>query len=245
LAITTSRTHAAMLPVGTERTQWSDLAYPNTDTGSYNSGTGALILTTLEFNDLELGYEFGPGQPIGRHYGTGGTLGGPFQTTLTIAGALIGPTADDPDTVFDETKYGTVSNGGTVTVTFNGGAAGSVGTDYGVVAGNTLLAGTIVEALLDAAGDNTLDLLVSLSGGALQNPNPDLGINFAPNNLAVLRITRAAGLPSDWTGSFTLTGASIDMLGVPEPGGAALALLGGLFAVMARSQHSSPRQRTR
>jgi hypothetical protein len=215
------------------------LAYPNTDTGSYNAGTDALTLTTLEFNDLELGYEYGPGAPIGRHYGTGGDLGGPFQTTLTIAGAIIAPTADDGSTAFDESKYGTVTNGGTVTVTFNGGAAGSVGTDYGVVAGNALLTGTIVEALLDAAGDNTLDLLVSLSGGALQNPNPDLGINFAPNNLAVLRITRSAGLPSDWTQTFSLVGATIDMLGIPEPSVVALALLAAAFGCAARRQRQN------
>ena len=131
---------------GTELRQWSDLAYPNTDTGSYNAATDLLTLTTLEFNDLELGNEYGPGGPIGRHYGTGGKLGGPFQSTLTIAGAVIAPTADDPMTAVDESKCGTVTNGGTVLVTFNGGAAGSVGTDYGVVAGNTLLQGTIVEA---------------------------------------------------------------------------------------------------
>ena len=148
-------------------------------------------------------------------------------------------------TAVDESKCGTVTNGGTVLVTFNGGAAGSVGTDYGVIAGNTLLQGTIVEALLDAAGDNTLDLLVSLSGGALQNPNPDLGINFAPHDLAVLRITRAAGLPSDWTQTFSLTGAAIDMLGIPEPSGVVLGLLGGIFAVMARSKRNSLQQRAR
>jgi hypothetical protein len=237
---------AAILPIGTELRQWSDLAYPNTDTGSYNATTDALSLTTQEFNNLELGYEFGPGAPVdGQHYGTGGTLGGPFQTTLTIAGTTIAPTADDPDTAFDETKYGTVTAGGTVTVTFNGGAAGSVGTDYGVVAGNALLTGTIVEALLDAAGDNTLDLLVSLSGGALQNPNPDLGINFAPNNMAVLRITRAAGLPSDWTATFTLTGATIDMLGVPEPTGLTLGLLSTVFAFLLRTRRYSLQERAR
>jgi hypothetical protein len=218
------------------------LAYPNTDSGTYTAATDVLSLTTLEFNDLELGYQFGPGRPPGRHYGTGGTLGGPFQTTLSIAGAVIAPTADDPMTAFDESKYGTVTNGGTVTVTFNGGAVGSVGTDYGVVAGNSLLTGTIVEALLDAEGDNTLDLLVSLSGGALQNPNPDLGINFAPRNLAVLRITRAAGLPSNWTETFSLTGATIDMLGIPEPSGVVLGLLGAIFAAIGGSRRN-PLQR--
>jgi hypothetical protein len=221
------------------------MAYPNTDTGSYTAATDALSLSTLEFNLLELGNQFGPGRPPGTHYGTGGTLGGPFQTTLAIAGALIAPTADDPMTAVDESKCGTVTAGGTVTVTFNGGAAGSVGTDYGVVPGNALLTGTVVEALLDASGDNTLDLLVALSGGALQNPNPDLGINFAPHDLAVLRITRAAGLPSDWTQDFTLTGATIDMLGIPEPSGAALALLAGIFAFMARSKRYSLEQRAR
>jgi hypothetical protein len=227
---------ATILPVGPEIRPWSDLAYPNTDTGSYNSATDTLSLSTLEFNDLEIGNHYGPGGPLGRHYGTGGTLGGPFQTTLTIAGAIIGPTADDLNTAFDESKFGTVTNGGTVTVTFNGGAAGSVGTDYGVVAGNTLLSGTVVEALLDATGDNTLDLLVALSGGALQNPNPTLGINFAPHNLAILRITRAAGLPSDWTGTFTLTGATIDMFGVPEPSAVVLGLAASVFALLGRSK---------
>jgi hypothetical protein len=114
-----------------------------------------------------------------------------------------------------------------------------VGTDYGVVAGNALLTGTIVEALLDAKGDNTLDLLVAISGGALQNPNPTLGINFAPNNLAVLRITRAAGLPSDWTGTFTLAGATIDMLGVPEPTSMMLVLVSAGFAAMVRTKRIS------
>jgi hypothetical protein len=221
------------------------MAYPNTDTGGYAAATDTLSLTTLEFNLLELGYDFGPGRPPGTHYGTGGTLGGPFQTTLAIAGTAIAPTPDDPMTAVDESKCGTITAGGTVTVTFNGGAAGSVGTDYGVVAGNTLLSGTVVEALLDAAGGNTLDLLVALSGGALQNPNPDLGINFAPHDLAVLRITRAAGLPSDWTQDFTLTGATINMLGIPEPSGVVLGLLGEVFAVMARSRRFSFERRAR
>ena len=68
---------ATILPVGLERDQWSDLAYPNTDSGSYNATNDTLSITTLEFSDLEIGAEFGPSNP-GRHYGTGGTLGGPF-----------------------------------------------------------------------------------------------------------------------------------------------------------------------
>jgi hypothetical protein len=209
--------------------------------GGYTAGSGVLTITTQEFNDLELGNQFGPSN-IGRHYGTGGTLGGPVQTTLMVNNVVIQPTADDINTAFDESKYGTVTNGGSVLVRYDGSAAGSVGNDYGIPVASVLLQGTVIEALLDANGDNTLDLLVALQtpgGGALQNPNPDLGINFAPANLAVLRITRAAGMPSDWTQSFTLTGAAIDMLGIPEPSAVLLALSASALALLRRSKHFS------
>jgi hypothetical protein len=52
--------------------------------------------------------------------------------------------------------------------------------------------------LLDAAGDNTLDILFTILGGDLQevpNPDPNIGI-FAPNKLGLFRIT-APNLPSN------------------------------------------------
>jgi hypothetical protein len=76
-------------------------------------------------------------------------------------------------------------------------------------------------------------VLVNLSGGALQNDNPDPNVGvFAPNNLAVLRIAGAT-LPNNWSGSFSFSGATIDFLGlVPEPGTVSLiAVAGGLGLV--------------
>ena len=102
-------------------------------------------------------------------------------------------------------------------MTFNGGSVGSVGTDYGISAGAALLQGSVLEVLLDATGDNTLDILYSVTGGALQNDNPDPNVGvFALGNIGLLRIT-ANSLPSEWTGNFTFNGATIDAFGTPEP----------------------------
>src|SRR4029077_10268331 len=101
-----------------EQDSWSDMAFPSITSGGYTAGSKTLAFTTGANGDLEIGSEFGPSNP-GRHYGNGGTLGGPFSATLTVSGVIVEPN-------------GTVSNGGTVLVTFNGGSAGSVGTDYGI-----------------------------------------------------------------------------------------------------------------
>ena len=92
------------------------MAFPTGVTGSFNAGTQILTIGASPSNDLELGPQFGPSN-IGRHYGTGGTLGGPFGATLSVAGVTI-----QPD--------GSVSAGGTLTVTLNGSAPGSIGDDY-------------------------------------------------------------------------------------------------------------------
>jgi hypothetical protein len=213
-----------------EQDSWSDMAFPSGVSGSFNSGTKQLTITASPSNDLEIGPEFGPSN-IGRHYGTGGTLGGPFGATLNVNGVVI------------ETD-GSVTSGGTVTVTFNGSAPGSIGDDYGIVAGAPLLVGTVLEVLLDATGDNTLDVLFDISGGALQNDNPVLMRNFAPNNRGLLRIAGVA-MPSDWSSSFSLNGATIDVYGIPEPTALTLGLLCAIFAAGLRLRPCSLRGRAR
>jgi hypothetical protein len=211
---------AAILPLPTEQLSWSDMSFQTGVSGSYNATTNVLTISASPSSDLEIGVPFGPGEPPGipdRHYGTDGTLGGPFSATLNVSGVVV-----------DEA--GIVTNGGTFTVTFNGSAPGSVGADYGILAGSQLLVGTVLEVLLgdgvDDLGDNYLDVLVDVSGGALQNdnPDPDVGV-FAPNGRAVIRIA-AASLPNDWNGNFSLDGSTINLLGIPEPGALALSVLG-------------------
>jgi hypothetical protein len=211
---------AAILPVGNEQDAWSDMAFPTGVSGSYNAGTKALTLTGSPSNDLEIGVEFGPSN-VGKHYGTGGTLGGPFNATLNLTGVAV-------------QSDGSVTAGGTVSVVLNGSAAGSIGDDYGIPVASPLLLGTVLEVLLDATGDNTLDILLSITGGALQNdnPDPDVGV-FAPNGRGVLRIAGVT-LPSDWSGNFSLNGATIDFLGIPEPGTLTLGILAGVIACAAR-----------
>jgi hypothetical protein len=220
-----------LLPLPAEQDSWSDMAFPTGVSGSFNAGTKTLTITASPSNDLEIGGEFGPSN-IGRHYGTGGTLGGPFSATLNLTGVII------------ETD-GTVTSGGAVTVTFNNGAPGSIGTDYGIVSGAPLLTGTVREVLLDATGDNTLDVLLEITGGALQNdnPDPDVGV-FAPNNHGLLRIAGVT-MPSDWSSTFSLNGATIDLLGVPEPTALFLGILGVAFAWMAATRRNLCEHRTR
>jgi hypothetical protein len=136
---------------------------------------------------------------------------------------------------------GTVTDGGSVTITYvNGVPATMAGLakDYGVVPNDILLQGTVLEVLLEATGDDTLDVLFSVSGGALQNVNPALGTNFAPTNLALLRIAGVA-LPADFSQCFDLSGATIDVLSIPEPSSVMLCLLGAMFALAGTSKHYS------
>lgn len=202
---------------------WSDMAFPTGVTGDFDSGTLDLTITASPSNDLELGAEFFNN---GRHYGTGGTIGGPFSATLSVSGVDILPD-------------GTVTDGGTVSVVYNAGAPGSIGDDYGVSGGASLLEGTVIAVLMDATGADTLDILYEITGGALQSlTNPDLpGVPFSPNNLGLIRIAGAGPLPADFSSNFSIDGATINNFGVPEPTAMALALLGG-FAVMTRRRRA-------
>ncbi len=206
--IFTGHARAAILPLPTEQDAWSDMAYATGVTGSFNAGTKTLSISASPSDDLEIGSQFGPSNP-GRDYGPGGILGGPFSATLSVSGVIIEPN-------------GSVSNGGTVSMVFNSGAADSIGADYGIADGSTLLQGSVLEVLLDATGDDTLDVLYSITGGALQtdNPDPNVGV-YAPANLGLLRIAGVA-LPSTWTSSFSLEGATVNSFGIPEPGTFAL-----------------------
>jgi hypothetical protein len=180
------------------------MAFPTGVSGNFNAGTKVLTVSGSPSNDLEIGSQFGPSLS-GKHYGTGGTLGGPFSATLSVTGVVI-------------QSSGGVTNGGSVLITFNGGQPGSLGTDYGIVPGNALLTGTVLGVQMDATGADTLDVLFAITGGALQNINGSLGTNFSPSNLGLLRFKSPSALPSDFSGSFTLpTGTTIDALGAPVP----------------------------
>jgi hypothetical protein len=163
-----------------EQDDWSDMAFPTGVSGSFASGTKLLTIAASPSNDLEIGSDFGPSNP-GRHYGTAGTLGNAFSATLNVRGVVV-----EPD--------GSITNGGSVPVTFNGSVPGSIGDDYGIVAGAPLLLGTVLDVLLDAMGDNTLDILFSISGGALQNINPALGTNFARSSFSAPSLVGSAAL---------------------------------------------------
>jgi hypothetical protein len=211
-----------------EQVDWSDLAFPNIDTGGFDHITKTLTISTTEANSLELGGVYGPGLPDGRHYGTSGTLGGPFQSTLAVSGVII-----EPD--------GTVTNGGSVTVTYNAPPAsgGNLADDYSIAAGAILLQGTVTGVKLDPLGPgaNTMNILFAISGGALQNINPAVGTNFAPVDLGMIHIA-GLSLPSDFSATFSLvgTGETIDLFGIPEPSSCLLALAMGLTVVLRRNR---------
>jgi hypothetical protein len=217
------RAQSAVLPLGDEQDAWSDLSFTLGSGGVYNSGL-LTIGTAAVPADLEFGSPFGPSNP-GWHYGTTGTLGGTFSVALTISRLQIDAS-------------GAVVNGNNsiVTLSYEGGSPGSLGSDYGINLHRTLLSGRVQEVLLDAAGDNTLDILFTILGGDLQeipNPDPNIGI-FAPNKLGLFRIT-APNLPSNWTSPFGFTNASIHAFGlVPEPTSAALVTFGFVVAPMLR-----------
>jgi hypothetical protein len=217
------RAESAVLPLGDEQDAWSDLSFPLASGGSYDSGF-LTIGTAAVPADIEFGSQFGPSHP-GWHYGTTGTLGGTFSVTLAIVrlqiaatGAVVG------------------GNNSIVTLSYKGGAPGSLGNDYGIGIDRTLLMGRVQEVLLDAADDNTLDILFTILSGDLQtvpNPDPNIGI-FAPNNLGLFRIT-APNLPSNWTSPFSFTNASLHAFGlVPEPTSAALVMFGFVAAPLPR-----------
>jgi hypothetical protein len=218
------RTAFAVLPLGNEQDAWSDLLLPSAsgvfDAAGLTMGTGSTPLSA----DLEIGSQFGPTSP-GWHYGSTGTLGGTFSVGVGISRLHINSSGvvTDSDSI--------------ITVSYGGGSAGSVGTDYGTSTGRTLLRGTALEVLLDAAGADTLDILFSIAFGDLQDlPNTQAPLlpKFAPGNLGLIRIT-APNLPSSWTSNFNFTATSLHVFGlVPEPGTCLLACLAGLFLSPAR-----------
>lgn len=202
-----------------EQDSWSDMAFATGISGGFDAITKLFSLSASPSNDLEIGSEFGPSNS-GKHYGTGGTLGGPFSATLSIAGVEIQP-------------GGTVTNGGTLSITFNGSAPGSLGDDYVISSGDALLLGSVVEVSLDATGADTLDVLFTISGGALQTINPALLTNFAPSNLGLLRF-KSTGLPSDFSSSFSFgSTTTMDAFGtiVPEFPYTTLVFFGAIFGL--------------
>jgi hypothetical protein len=208
---------ASILGLG-EQDEWSDMAFPTGVTGDFTGGV--LTLSASPSNSLEIGGEFGPSNP-GRHYGTLGTLGGPFGATLNVSGVVIAPD-------------GTVTTGGSVVITFNG---GSLAADYGIAPGAVLLSGTVLEVMLDAMGDNTLDILFSISGGALQTNNPASNVGvFSSVNLGLLRVSEIM-LPSDFSGDFSLNGATVDVFGAtPEASITTLAFFAGILSWVCTSR---------
>jgi hypothetical protein len=102
-------------------------------------------------------------------------------------------------------------------VTFGGSAAGSIGDDYGIVAGATLLTGSVLEVMLNATGDNTLDVLFEITGGALQNINPALGTNFSPIGIGLLRFASTV-MPDSFNADFNFgSTTTLDLFGAPVP----------------------------
>jgi len=198
----------------------------------FNSTTGAFSVSRAAgATQVEIGGQFGPGNP-GVHYGTGGILGGlgggsPFSASLDVSGVVVG-------------AGGVVTSGGTITVTYEAPSAatfpGDLASDYGIDVGDSLLEGTVLEVLLGATGTGTLDVLFSITGGALQtgvNSEPTLaGVPFSGVGLGILRIASGTpALPADWSSSFTVNGATMDVLGIPEPSSLGLALIAGLYAI--------------
>jgi hypothetical protein len=214
----------AILPLGDEQNAWSDMLFSSAS-GSFDSG-GFILTTGAVPVELELGSQFGPTNP-GWHYGTTGTLGGTFSAGLNVLRLFINPD-------------GTLKNGDSlVTLSYEGGSPGSLGSDYGIGLHRTLVMGTVQEVRLDAAGDNTLDILYRITGGDLQElPNqqaPLLG-KFAPGNVGLIRIT-APNLPSSWSSNFNFAATSVHDFGlVPEPGTCLFAGIAAFIIAPARSR---------
>lgn len=212
---------AAILPLGDEENAWSDMPFISGVTGDFTGGT--LTLAAAEqFTSLELGSQFGPNLPAtdGRHYGTGGTIGSVFKASLSLSGVGISPS-------------GTVSSGGSLVITYETGVPASLAgleQHYGIDDDDPLLTGTVVEVLMDATGDDTLDILFEINPSPalspLQQLNPILNIPFSTNGLGLIRIGRPAGLPADFSGDFSLDGGTLNVFGIPEPSSIALGLLG-------------------
>jgi len=223
------RAESAVLPLGDEQDSWSDMLFPSA-TGAFKAVSRTLTIGNGPVHvpaDLEIGSQFGPSNP-GSQYGTGGTMGGAFNASFGVTRLHV-------------SASGAVTNQNSIiTVSYQGGPAGSLGTDLGINTGRTLFGGIATEVLLDAAGDDTLDILFSITSGDLQViRQPPLGI-FAPDKVGLIRIT-APNLPSTWTSNFNFTATTVHFFGlVPEPGTCLLACLVALFMSLARSPRQCP-----
>jgi hypothetical protein len=219
----------AALPLSDEQDAWSDMLLPAASGVFDTAGPRTLTVSTNTVaGDLELGAQFGPSNP-GSHYGPSGTLGGTFNVSFSISRLHV-------------TATGAVADAESILILqYQGGSAGSLGTDYGINTGRSLLRGTALEVLLDAAGDNTLDILFAITSGDLQElPNqqaPLLG-KFAPGNVGLVRIT-SPDLPSNWTSNFTFTASSLHVFGlpVPEPASCVIGNLAVLSILLVRTRH--------
>lgn len=227
--ILSPRAASSVLPLGGEQDAWSDMLLTSASGVFDTTGPRTLtIFTNTVPGDLEIGSQFGPSNP-GSHYGASGTLGGTFNVSFSISRLHV-------------TASGAVANAESIIILqYQGGSADSLGTDYGINTGRSLVRGTALEVLLDAAGDNTLEILFAITSGDLQQiPNqqaPLLG-KFAPGNVGLVRIT-APDLPSNWVSNFSFTATSLHVFGVPEPGTCALAFVAGLFLVTACRRNRS------
>lgn len=136
------RVASAVLPLGDEHDAWSDMLLPSASGFFDTLNTRTLtIFTDTVAGELEIGSQFGPSNP-GSHYGAAGTLGGIFNVSFSISRLHI-------------TASGAVADAESIIILqYQGGSAGSLGTDYGINTGRSLLRGKALEVLLDAAGDN-------------------------------------------------------------------------------------------
>jgi hypothetical protein len=227
------RTASAVLPLGDEQDAWSDMLLTPARGVFETAGPRTLtIFTNTVPGDLEIGSQFGPSNP-GSHYGAAGTLGGTFNVSFSLSRLHV-------------TESGAVTDQESIVIlSYRNESAGSLGTDYGISSGRSLIRGIAQEVLLDAAGDNTLDILLAIISGDLQTlPNqqaPQLG-KFAPGDVALIRIA-APDLPSNWSSNFNFTATSLHIFGLPEPTSCLLACLAGLFMSLARCQNRPSRTR--
>jgi hypothetical protein len=210
LTLSAASTQAeAGVAFGEEIDAWSDMAFPTGVSGEYSTSSGALKLTASPSNALELGAEFGPSNP-GNHYGSG-TAGGKFVAKLNLTEVVIGPD-------------GSVISPGSFNVLLAYSVAEGLGDDYGILptTWNTLPAALLLGEVRDVMFNTitaTFDVVISLTGGALQNPPASLGLpKFSITDTAVLRLKGAGITSSSYSGTgFNFSGATLDVLGVPEP----------------------------
>lgn len=219
---------SAALPLGDEQNFWSDMLLSSGFGGFDN---GLLTISSLPGPaNLEIGSQFGPSDS-GWHYGPSGTRGGATSARLIISRLFLNPD-------------GTLKNNESlVTLSYGGNSARALGEDYGLTSGTALLRGKVTEVLLDAAGDDTLDILFTITGGALQEPPNSVSSigQFSPTNVGVFRFT-APNLPSNWSSNFEFDTTSLHVFGIPEPRTFLFACFAGILVPLVRSPRQPKRR---